>query len=291
MPRFSGVVTGSGEVLDRDALFARLTGNAIIYVGESHDQATHHAIQLEVIRGLHERGMAPAIGLEMLPFTDEGPLHDYLAGRIDEAAFRTYWSKYWSDDWYDMYAPILRYAKEHDLPVHGLNVPRDIVSTIRAGGLEALSDEQRALIPDEIYPIREPRYLEYVETVIRYHNGVPDSEIPKWIMAQTVWNEAMGEQALKVREETGGRPLVVLVGMGHTFFDAGIPESVGNRAELDQSVVLPYPLGGPRGDAAKLLDELRDNPEARETAGFHWLTPAKGNGPPLPTSRRSARVN
>jgi uncharacterized iron-regulated protein len=34
----------------------RVTGKKIVYVGESHDQLSHHVMELEVIKNLHRRG-------------------------------------------------------------------------------------------------------------------------------------------------------------------------------------------------------------------------------------------
>jgi uncharacterized iron-regulated protein len=43
----------------------RVTGKKIVYVGESHDQLSHHVMELEVIKNLHRRGKKLAIGMEM----------------------------------------------------------------------------------------------------------------------------------------------------------------------------------------------------------------------------------
>ena len=69
-------------------------------------------------------------------------------------------------------------------------------------------------------------------------------------------------------------PVVVVAGMGHMLYDAGILESVRTRSAARQSVLLPYPMDGTTKPAEELLRALKDpTSEDLPLADFFWLNP------------------
>ncbi len=62
----------------------RVADKRIIYVGENHDQFSHHVMELEVIKDLNRRGKKIAVGMEMFQRLFQKALDDYIEGRIDE---------------------------------------------------------------------------------------------------------------------------------------------------------------------------------------------------------------
>ena len=71
-----------------DDIIPRLTDSRIIYVGETHDQFAHHMNQLKVIKKIYNAGYKLAVGMEMFQKPYQQVVDDYLAGRIDEFAFK-----------------------------------------------------------------------------------------------------------------------------------------------------------------------------------------------------------
>jgi uncharacterized iron-regulated protein len=67
-----------------ERLLEALDSKRAIFVGETHDRYDHHLNQLTVIRGLHERGLDLAVGMEFFQEPFQPDLDDYVAGRIDE---------------------------------------------------------------------------------------------------------------------------------------------------------------------------------------------------------------
>lgn len=251
-------------------LSQELSGADIVFVGESHDQETHHQIQLEVIKGLHAGNPGLQIGLEMLDVTQQPILDDYLAGRMSEADFGDFWNKTWGYP-FPIYQPILAYARANGIPVKALNAPISVVRDIVRKGLDGLTPEQRALLPKDIAPIKDPRYLEYVKRSLDGHGPMPPEMKERMILAQAVWNETMAESLLSALP---GGPVVVVVGMGHVFYGAGILESVRNRSSAVTRSVLPYPLDGEGGTNEELLRRLRDPAsEDLALADYFWLLP------------------
>ena len=53
----------------------------VIFVGEQHDQESHHRAQLQVIEALHADGEPLAIGLEMFQAESRQALDDWVGGR------------------------------------------------------------------------------------------------------------------------------------------------------------------------------------------------------------------
>ena len=67
-----------------ERLLEALDSKQAIFVGETHDRYDHHLNQLTVIRGLHERGVDLAVGMEFFQAPFQPFLDHYVAGKIDE---------------------------------------------------------------------------------------------------------------------------------------------------------------------------------------------------------------
>ncbi|MCC6347002.1 MAG: ChaN family lipoprotein, partial [Nitrospirales bacterium] len=89
-----------------------VSGKKIVYVGEYHDRFSHHAVQLEVIKGFFRLNRKLAIGMEMFQTPCQKVLDDYIAGKIDEKEFlkKSEYFKRWTFD-YRLYKPILDFAR------------------------------------------------------------------------------------------------------------------------------------------------------------------------------------
>ncbi len=252
-------------------LFEALASAEFVYVGERHDQASHHLTQLEVLKGVRARRPGVCLGLEMLDFTQQATLDQYLSGAMSEADFKAFWQKAWGYS-FDIYRPLLDYARREGIAVRALNAPISVVRQVAKGGLSSLSAQQRALIPAVINPIRDPRYLAYVRKSLSEHGPMDPVREARMLEAMAVWNETMADSLLKA---AASGPVVTAVGMGHVLYDAGILESLRGRSSLPQAAVLPYPLDGEELPLAELLRRLREpgSPDL-ELAGWFWLLPA-----------------
>ena len=123
----------------------------VIYVGENHDRFSHHVVQLEVIKSLHQKEKKVAIGMEMFQRPFQGALDDYIEGRIGEREFliKTEYFKRWKYD-YNLYRPILQFARVEKIPVVALNVQTEIVEKVARTGLESLTEEEKKSIPSQM---------------------------------------------------------------------------------------------------------------------------------------------
>src|SRR5512143_4034262 len=67
----------------------------VIFVGEIHDDPEHHALQEQVIRGVHDAGRPLAIGLEMFTAGSQPDLDAWVEGRVDDARFAALYERSW----------------------------------------------------------------------------------------------------------------------------------------------------------------------------------------------------
>ena len=262
------VVERAGGVLGEDAFFDLLAAADIVYVGEKHDSAAKHRVQLLALQGLHKRRPGLAVGLEMASVDQQDALDDYSAGRLSDAQFAEFWAKEWGFD-FKLYEPILSYAKANGLPLVALNAPRSIVSQTARGGLSSLTPEQRKLIPPDIRPIQDADYLRYVKQTLNGHGQLTLEREARMLEAMQAWNETMARSAAEAARRHGA--LFVIAGSGHMLYRSGIAECAPRYGAGAQAVVLPYPQDDESLPAEELLRRLRagDLP----LADYFWLLP------------------
>ncbi len=134
--------------LTRTALLDRLAEANVIYLGEYHDRAYDHQAQLEIIRELQARNPKLTIAMEMFQRPFQGAIDAYLAGEIDEAELidRTEYETRWGYPW-ELYAPILRFARKTGIPVIAANAPVELTRKVAAEGLAGLSGDDFRYVP------------------------------------------------------------------------------------------------------------------------------------------------
>ncbi|MBD2580630.1 ChaN family lipoprotein [Oscillatoria sp. FACHB-1406] len=231
-------VSPASEIMlnsDRKILSELIQTN-IIYLGETHDNPEDHQKQLQILQALHQHQSKIAIALEMFQRPFQTAIDRYLAGEITEAELRqqTEYDDRWGYDW-EFYAPILRYAKTHKLPVLALNVPSEIARKVAAGGLESLSPEESQQIP----PASEIRtdnaaYRQRLEVEFNRHleAGHGNSKgFERFFLVQVLWDETMAETIAQFWQDRPDYQIVVLAGKGHIEYGDGIPSRVERRLQ------------------------------------------------------------
>ena len=213
-----------------DALDA-MAAASVVYLGETHDEPADHAAQLEIIEALSAQNDI-AIALEMFQRPFQPVLDAYLAGNITEAALisQSEYETRWGFDW-DFYAPILRYAKNNQIPLIALNTPAEITRKVASEGLESLNGQDFQFVPpiDEI-DLSNQAYREQLQAVFDAHGASGNSDgFENFFAAQVLWDETMAEGVARQRLAEPNRQVVVLVGEGHIGYDRGIPDRVARR--------------------------------------------------------------
>ncbi|MCP4043921.1 MAG: PDZ domain-containing protein [Gammaproteobacteria bacterium] len=219
-------------------ILPKLTAKRVVYVGETHDRLDHHQNQLEIIRGFHQRNPDMAIGMESFQQPFQAHLDDYVEGRIDDKSLlrRTEYYDRWRFD-YRLYQPILKYARDNRIPVVALNIAREITKKVGDGGFGALTEEERAQVPQEI-DRSDTEYIERLRKVYAFHARENVTQFDRFLDVQLLWDEGMAERVARYLKEHLERKMVVLAGSGHLSFGAGIPKRVTRRLDIDTAIVL-----------------------------------------------------
>ncbi|MEN8206798.1 MAG: ChaN family lipoprotein [Pseudomonadota bacterium] len=241
----SSLPVEASPVLDLNAfstmeqIIPALAEKRVVFIGEQHTRYDHHLTQLEIIRRLHALHPQLAIGMEMFQQPFQQHLDEYVAGSIDEKAMlrATEYYRRWRMD-YRYYAPILRYAREHRLPVIALNIPSELTHEVAHVGLDGLNDEDRKQLPADIAPADEA-YRQRLKKVFDHHpkeEGHDDFE--HFLEAQLLWDESMAERAAAFLEEHPDHHLVVIAGNQHLAWGSAIPQRLQRRTAVTTASIL-----------------------------------------------------
>jgi len=235
---------GEGEALLRAADRAQLSleevlpdlfAARLVFVGELHDQPAHHDAQLRVIRAFHEADRPVAVGLEMFRAESQPLLDRWIHGTLPlEDFLRAYYDN-WNFPW-AYYRDILLYAREHGLPLVGLNVSEATVRQVAQGGFASLSAEQVGELP----PIRcevDATYEDFIRRALGMH-GQEGRTFRNFCEAQLLWDTAMAVTLVGFLEANPDHAVVVVAGSGHAW-KRGIPDQVQRIREVPARVIVP----------------------------------------------------
>jgi len=237
---------------DLGGLIDKLAEKRVVFVGETHDRYEDHLNQWAIIYGLHVKEKDLAIGMEFFQQPFQQPLDDYVAGRISEAELlrRTDYFERWRFD-YRLYRPILRLAREHDIPIVALNLEREITEKVGDRGLESLTAEEQARIPADM-DRGDQAYRARVRAIFDSHPPIPDpllgadqqvdhsdeARFERFLAVQLLWDEGMADRAARYLRDHPGRMMVILAGAGHLEYGQGIPQRLRRRLQAPDAVVL-----------------------------------------------------
>lgn len=257
----TAIAQQAAESIDNSEVLEAIAPTQVVYLGETHTTVADHIAQLEIIQALDAQNEI-AIGLEMFQRPFQPALDGYLAGTLTEAEFieQSEYESRWGYDW-ELYAPVLRYAKENQIPLIALNTPTEVTRQVAGEGLESLKGDALTYIPPvEDIDTTDEDYRESVSAVFSAHGGAGHSlDFENFFAAQVLWDETMAEAVVKQLIAEPERQVIVLVGEGHIAYDYGIPNRVERRLpEVEQASVRLMP-------AAEEVDP--------NFADFFWLTP------------------
>jgi len=227
-PAGTFVDTAANSELSLGELAAELVKARVVLIGEAHTEIEQKRFHGELLDAMAALKGELVLGMEFFLRTDQEALDAWLAGTIDDAEMlrRTAWYDRGSYR-FEYYRPAMEVARSRGLRVVGLNVPREIPRAVNRGGLEALSDEQRALV-GEVTTDGSPehRYL-----IARYFGDTVAVMPPSWFenmyAAQCLWDVVMARSILANLgpDET----MVVIVGTGHVAYDLGISRRIADE--------------------------------------------------------------
>lgn len=232
---------------DFETLASEAARADVVLLGEQHDDAGTHRMELALLQAVARRRSNVVLTLEMFERDVQPILSQYLAGAVTEAAFlrgSRPWPNYGSD-----YRPLIEFAKSHGWRVVAGNVPRRMASAVATGGLEAvsqLSDSTRDWAAAE-FRCPEDDYFKRFEKAMGQHpmgSGPPPTPgelaaiTARFYLAQCVKDETMAESIVRARGDASAPLVIQYNGDFHSDFGEGTAARVRRRLPSAKLVVI-----------------------------------------------------
>jgi uncharacterized iron-regulated protein len=158
-----------------------------------------------------------------------------VRGELSEQQFQKIYYSNWTYPW-PLYKDIFLYARNHEIPMLGLNVPPEITRQVAREGFASLTEKQRGDLPMVSCRV-DPEYMAFIRRSLGMH-GHGQMDFTNFCEAQLVWDTAMAWNLLRYLDETSKYTVVVLAGSGHAW-KRGIPAQVRSRSKASFQVILP----------------------------------------------------
>ena len=243
----------NGEVSSWSKLMVAIDSADIVLLGELHDHAVGHAVQLAVVVDVMDTYPQSVLALEMLERDEQILVDDFMESVIDAKAFasKTH-SNNWGGigSWAAWYQPIIDAVKDRGGSVVAANAPRRYVRLAGARGyarLDALPNERRVFVD---YPkhLSSGRYRQrFWELGSQDDSGEKaeidvstidpnDPKLPAFRSMQ-VWDATMAQSVVSARPSISNKVLL-LVGQFHVEYDGGIVQEIRARMPSASIVVV-----------------------------------------------------
>ena len=220
----------TGEPVERGELLDTLARRDVVFLGEEHQSEVCHRLQLEIVKGLHQRRSDLVISMEMFERDVQGVLDDYLRGRIDEETFLEH-ARPWPN-YAEHYRPIIEFARAEGLDVIAANAPRPLARKTSRGAFDSVADHPD--VAREVFT-EERAYRELFFEAMGDHAGVDsDGKTANFYLAQCLKDDTMAESMVEYRRlRPHRRPLIVhLCGRFHSDFGLGTVSRLLRRQPL-----------------------------------------------------------
>jgi uncharacterized iron-regulated protein len=210
---------------------ARITeGARVLVLGEQHTDWEQKLFQARLLETLARRGNKVVLGLEFFYREHTETLERWRRGEIGSSELLSL------TGWYDRgsirfayYEGVLEIARNHGMPIVGLNVPRSILRKVSTAGMDALDADQRSDVGTvSVDGSPQHRYL-----FARYMGDtgaqMPAAWLDKMYAAQCLWDVVMARSILDRLPADG--ILVAVVGSAHVAYGLGIPRRIDEERE------------------------------------------------------------
>jgi aminopeptidase N len=237
-----------------ETIIEKVSDVPVIIVGERHTNYEDHKVELDVVMALHKKGKKFAIGMEMFQRPFQSAIDEYLSGAIDERQFlkKTEYFKRWSFD-YNYYREIIEFARAKGIPIIALNARSEVVRKVAAGGLDALSENERRDIPEDM-DMSDDDYRSRLREI--YQSHPQGTQFENFYQSQILWDETMAHSVAGFLKEKPGYQMVVMAGAEHVMYDSGIPKRVGRLTGKEYTTLINGAFDAGIGNYVLFPDEI-----------------------------------
>jgi len=232
----------AGEPVEQAAMVADLGTARVLYLGERHTLARHHAAQAAIIAKLADGDASLVVAMEPLESARQTEIDRFNRGELDFDGLAKAIS--WADQWsnYQQYRPVLEAARKAKAPVIGLGPKAEAIrAVVRSGGVAKLDKKARKQLP-EMMELNDPAYEKLLSAQLKVHKAATPERLRPMIDAQIARDEAMSAALADYLTSTAGRgrKAVVICGSGHVAYGLGTPKRVRRRLgdDSDRIVIL-----------------------------------------------------
>ena len=209
----------AGNAADIQQIVDGIGATDVVFLGENHDDATAHGLQLEIFKRAVEKYSAQrkvVLSLEMFERDVQIVLDEYLKNLITEKKFlddSRPWGNYKTD-----YRPLIELAKEQKLDVIAANAPRRYVNMVSRLGRDALNqlapETKKWLAP---LPYGEPSQA-YGDKFNALMGKMSEANmgLNKILASQSLWDATMAFSISEFIKKTKNPLVVHLNGAFHT---------------------------------------------------------------------------
>lgn len=247
----------AGAFITRQALEQRAAQSSYLMLGELHDSAEHHRLQLQMLQALQARATRaeatasaegpaprPVLAMEQFDTEHQAALQAAQAAGVRDAEQLADAGRLDRQGWaWPAYRDLVAHAGTHRWPLVATNLSRERARDIALGrstpSLPAADAGQLAVLEDAL---------------VRGHCGhrLPAPQMARMVAAQRARDAHMAAALREARRQ--GQPVVFIAGMGHVRRDMGVPRYLADATqalvvglvEIQAGLLAPgdYPLAG-----------------------------------------------
>jgi uncharacterized iron-regulated protein len=225
-----------GETTSFQEMVNDISAARIIFIGEQHDDPSHHKTQLDVIKALYEKGKPLAIAMEMFKRENQHELDAWIKGEIPEKKFIPLFLRNWGGGW-GLYRDIFLFSREKKIPLIALNVPEEITRKVGRTGFQSLSDEELAKLPPGVTCELDQQYMDHLVRIFMFKGSIEKSFF-FFCEAQVLWDQSMAWYLSDYMKNNPERTVVVLAGAIHAW-KYGIPKQTRRYISDEERVIIP----------------------------------------------------
>lgn len=245
-PRGTWIAPATGQSIPFSTLMEKMAEKSVVMLGETHDIAEIHRWQLHTASFLYARRPNMMMGFEMFPRRIQPVLDEWVAGRLDTAAFleKAEWKTVWGFP-PEIYLPLFHFCRQNRVRMLALNCYRELVTRVGKEGWDAVPIEERDGLTPSAPPL--PSYVRHLLAMTGGNVG-GQGNIPvdggRFMRAMQTWDRAFACNIAYAREEaikaTGEAPLIIgIIGRGHLEYRFGTPYQLADLGITDTAVLLP----------------------------------------------------
>ena len=220
-----------------DQLLADALKSEVIYLGENHDNAEHHQIQLKIINDLISKGKRPQIGFEFFSVDQTPYLMSFATAtkskmpghgaEVLEKTLRTQlgWQQR-TDQYWKFYFQFMELAKKHELKIFGTDLPAGLVKRLTRSGNSSLTGAEKTLISPTGFQEDSYRQLMFEKFKASHCGFAREAFQEKMYQTWIARNDRMAQSIVSMVTDDVTEPIVMILGGGHTQHNMAVYERV-----------------------------------------------------------------